>query len=275
MGTEMVLRLDSEMDPELWTETPLPEHPDSEFASSMGDRPFVVRKPGGAPVADVINVAFSGSEDLVRRSFLSAGWKNAEPLNRRSFGKAYKAFTERSGYEEAPVSQLLYQGRPPDLVFQKSLNSIAKRHHIRLWRIDVGGVEGWVGAASHDIGVIFDRKTFMLSHRIDSDLDAERQKILGDLAFADAVAGLSYIPRIVGFNALGRTDGKLAVAQLQEPVHHAEVVREQPRISFSRKMVRRVILEARQYVLRENVYYIGYLSIRKLLDRRSSSEDER
>ena len=215
VGTEMILRIDSETDPEFWTEIPLPNYPDVEFAGSLGHRPFVIRRPNGDSVPDVINLALSGSEDLVRRSFLSAGWSDAEPLNRRSFGRAYKAFTQRSGYREAPVSMLLYQGRPPDLVFQKSLNSIAKRHHVRLWRIAQDGEEAWFGAASHDISVTFDRKTFSLSHRIDSDLDAERQKIIGDLVFVESIAGVSYVPRTVDPNVLGRTDGQLAVAQLR------------------------------------------------------------
>ena len=39
------------------------------------------------------------------------------------------------------------EGRLPDLVFQKSFNTLAKRHHVRLWQVEVPGGTAWVGAA--------------------------------------------------------------------------------------------------------------------------------
>ncbi len=61
-----------------------------------------------------------------------------------------------SGYSTAPVSTLLYQDAEPTVVFQKSFNTIAKRHHIRIWRAgDFEGNEVWLGAATHDAGVGF------------------------------------------------------------------------------------------------------------------------
>jgi LssY C-terminus len=44
-------------------------------------------------------------------------------------------------YAEAPVSVLLLDGEPPQLVFEKTLNSVNKRHHLGVWQIE----ETWNG----------------------------------------------------------------------------------------------------------------------------------
>ncbi len=51
------------------------------------------------------------------------------------------------------MSTLTIGGRPPDLMFQKSLDTFAKRHHVRVWELHktYQGQEVWVAAATHDI----------------------------------------------------------------------------------------------------------------------------
>jgi hypothetical protein len=267
-GTEMVLSVGS-ADASTFAQEEFPAFTDEVLLSALAESPSAVRKPNGQVVADVVNVALLGSEDVVRQSFLAAGWSEAAPLTRRSFGRAYKAWTQRSGYAEAPVSTLHYQSREPDLVFEKSLNSIAKRHHIRLWRIIEGGSEVWLGAASHDITVTLDRQTLTLSHRIDLNLDAERQKVLADLMFAGSVAEISFADRGTVGGGMARTDSRLAVVRLQSHADHASIQSElsNTKVPVTRRVIRRVALETRQYLLRENVYYLGYLSIRRAIGR--------
>ena len=69
----------------------------------------------------------------------------------------------------SPVSALLMNERPPDLVFQKSLNTFAKRHHVRIWKLakKYNGREVWVGAATHDIATTqqSSRNEVVASHR--------------------------------------------------------------------------------------------------------------
>ncbi len=269
-GTDLILRMEAPLNREIWGDKALPEMQDPNLVTELAQLPFDIQKANGAAVPDVINIALVGSEAAVKQSFLAAGWSEAEPLNRGSFRRSYRAFAERSGYSTAPVSLLLYQVRPPDLVFQKSLNSIAKRHHVRFWRTEVEGHEVWLGAASHDVSVTFDRRSFMLSHRIDPNLDVERQKVLGDLSFVQAVASLSYAPRELEVSPAAKSDGRLAVATLQDPIviqHDEPIAPGKVRFHFFRSLTRRLALESRQYLFRENIYYLGYLSVRRMIER--------
>ena len=66
-------------------------------------------------------------------------------------------------------------------------------------------------------------------------------------------------------NAAGRTDGRLAVAKLRAPSDRPAIEYDSPntKVPTAKRFVRRTTLEARQYLLRENVYYLGYLLVRK------------
>ena len=117
------------------------------------------------------------------------GWAKAEQRSARSFSREYAAFSSMSGYRTAPVSRLYYRGMLPDLVFQKSLNTVTKRDHIRIWHYgDIDGEDVWLGAATHDSGITFRATAFQFSHRIDPALDVERATVVNDLAFAGCSA---------------------------------------------------------------------------------------
>jgi hypothetical protein len=53
----------------------------------------------------------------------------------------------------------MIDGRQPDLVFQKSLDTFAKRHHVRIWKLasTYDGREVWVCSSTHDIAVEHDK----------------------------------------------------------------------------------------------------------------------
>lgn len=40
----------------------------------------------------------------------------------------------KSGYSEAPFSLLQLEGKDPDYEYQKDLNTVAERHHFRVFR---------------------------------------------------------------------------------------------------------------------------------------------
>jgi hypothetical protein len=119
---------------------------------------------------------------------------------------------------------LLLDGKPPSLVFEKTLNTIDKRHHLRVWRMEESwnGQTIWTAAATHDIGLGFSsRKT--LIHRVDPNIDQEREKVSNDLQFAGCasvpeVVERPPVPRITQ-NATGDrlvTDGGAAVLRLRD-----------------------------------------------------------
>lgn len=264
-GTEMILRVSGET-----TE----HHPESSAASVpenlanwLTGAPEKISLQDGTPAADIINFAFRGTGAEVARAFAGSGWTTADPLNKRTFARSYGAFTSFSAYPTAPVSPLRYRGRLPEMVFQKSFNSMAKRHHIRLWEVDSPDGPVWLGAATHDISIAFDWKRLVLTHRIDPSIDRERDKVLADLNFAGCVASFARVERsalAVDSNRI-TTDGALHLIEpraCQQPVAVADSAAGRKKTPLGKAMLRRTILESRQYLLRGNGYYWAYRGLR-------------
>jgi hypothetical protein len=166
-----------------------------------------------------------GSQDELEAAFAAAGWKPADHINLKSALEELEAAARKSNYDQAPLSLLTVNGKPPDLVFQKTLNTIARRHHIRIWKqCDVlyNGRETWIAAATHDIGVGETREGTKWFHRIDPWVDREREKLGNDLMFAGVVSAYTMVnrpetPRRTG-NATGDeiiTDGNTLVLVLK------------------------------------------------------------
>ena len=133
--------------------------------------------------------------------------------------KDFLALTEDKGYSQAPASTLLLNGEEPVLVYQKQTDTIAKRHHVRIWKASAtfDGHEVWIGAATHDIAIAVLRHTQWI-HEIDPRIDLKRSKIGNDLLLAGLPAGIVWwlVPRIPlnTTNATGgevTTDGKMLV----------------------------------------------------------------
>ncbi|HYI97921.1 MAG TPA: LssY C-terminal domain-containing protein, partial [Bryobacteraceae bacterium] len=187
---------------------PESESVSSDLADWLSNQVIEVTKPGGEKAEDLINLAFEGSREELDNAFRSAGWFKAESLNTRTFARAYQSYTRQTGYSQAPVSRLLYRGADPDAVYQKSLNTISKRHHIRLWRVVNDGREFWLGAATHDVGVRMKKKTMSFTHKIDPRIDLERSKVANDLLFS----GCAEAPRFVERPGTARAgDGSKAI----------------------------------------------------------------
>ncbi len=173
--------------------------------------------------SDLTNLMFIGSRDELLAAFGEAGWFQADNIGVRSAVKAAQATIRQAGYSEAPVSLLMLEGRSPDLVMQKSLDTFAKRHHIRIWKLHpkYSGRDVWVGAATHDIATTSQRAKTKWSHRIDPHVDRERDWVETDLLFIGTATGFADIERPHSprktTNATGDvivTDGKMSVVAL-------------------------------------------------------------
>ncbi len=173
--------------------------------------------------SDPTNLMFLGTQKEVVSAFEEAGWYDADNLGIKSALKAVQATARQTGYSSAPVSALILEGRPPEMVFQRSLDTFEKRHHVRIWKLahTYNGREVWVGAATHDIATASSRAKTKWSHRIDPHIDRERDWVETDLLFAGT--GVAYVdvdrpaaPRKLE-NATGDdivTDGKMSVVEL-------------------------------------------------------------
>ena len=170
--------------------------------------------------SDLTNLLFLGTQQQIISAFDEAGWIEADNLGLGSAVKAAQATVRQTGYSSAPVSLLRLNDKPPDLVFQKSLDTFAKRHHIRVWKLSqkYQGREVWVGAATHDIATENARGGTKWTHRIDPHIDRERDWIQTDLLFAGTAIGYLDVDRPAApkkaSNATGDdivTDGKITV----------------------------------------------------------------
>ena len=122
------------------------------------------------------------------------------------------------------MSILYLDGRPPEMVFEKLNNTFSKRHHLRIWlRPDqYHGRPVWVCAATHDTGIDFSAKDRTFIHKIDSQIDMERLKVVNDLLLTGKVQSLLLVDRPNvpqhGQNATGdnlNTDAKMTVLILK------------------------------------------------------------
>jgi ankyrin repeat protein len=173
--------------------------------------------------SDVTNLMFIGTQQQIEAAFQEAGWFETDSLSIGSALKTVGATIRSSGYSQAPVSLLTVNGKPPDLVFQKALDTFAKRHHIRIWK-EPGtwnGREVWIGAATHDIDISKARANTKWGHRIDPHVDREREWIETDLLYAGTATSYALVdrPHVPKTTANGTgdvitTDGQLAIVEV-------------------------------------------------------------
>src|SRR5580698_1300325 len=159
----------------VWTGwKPLPV--DAELTKLATTAPMRTATPGNVP-SDPTNLMFLGNQNQVIAAFGEAGWFEADNLSAKSALKVAQATLRQTGYGSAPMSTLTVGGRPPDLMFQKSLDTFAKRHHVRVWDLHktYQGQEVWVAAATHDIATQNSAAGTKWTHRIDPHVDRERE----------------------------------------------------------------------------------------------------
>lgn len=188
--------------------------------------------------ADPVNVALYGTLEELRAAFAAIGWVEADKLTLSSSWRMVKAFAFNRPYPQAPFSTLFLFGRGQDIGFQKPIgDSPRKRHHVRFWGRRLENVQDidtasfwlntdvpepgahvpWVGAGTRDTGFGLTSLTFQITHATDSDTNAERDFIIGELQQANVIgpviweqAGAPLHKRVNHYI----TDGDVAVAAL-------------------------------------------------------------
>jgi len=223
--------------------------------------------------ADIVNLAFVGSRQQIEAAFHEAGWVNSDTFTRHSFLRDFYAFLNNSGYAQAPMRPFLLDGKPADMNWQKSLNSYARRDHLRIWQWPdpENSQTVWLSSSTHDTGAALSLKHHQFVHHINSDIDDERSKVIRDLTAAGCVQAVHLVPR-AGFanitqNATGdpvRTDGDLAVVELKtcQPVV-PELAYAPESANFKAgnhvfRYFRRQILTFRSDIWRANIIYGVY-----------------
>lgn len=173
---------------------------------ALDEVPGITQTTVGIP-ADPVNVAVIGTRDDLIRTMLAAKWFPADALTLKSSVKIAADTVLRRPYEHAPVSSLYLYGRKEDLAFEKPVgNDPRHRNHVRFWQAAKPNADGrpvWVGAATYDRGVGLSHTTGEVTHHIASDVDTERDRLIGDIESTGQVAESS---RVTGFHEV--RDGK-------------------------------------------------------------------
>jgi hypothetical protein len=175
---------------------------------------------------DNTNFVVVGNETKVIDAFTAAGWVKVDKSKSDAVISGLVAtFLTKDAYLTLPMSVLTLFGRPQDygLAHADPISVVMQRHHLRLWKapFQVETQELWVGAATHDIGFDRDQRNNRLTHKIDPNVDDERDFVSRSLDETGLVAKLSYVtpgqPSKEARTATGATfhsDGRVLVVHL-------------------------------------------------------------
>jgi hypothetical protein len=133
---------------------------------------------GSGRLGDPVNFVLVGSEEQVLSAFQRAGWLPVDRTPEEAAIHVLLASIGKQAYTEMPMSELYLFGRVQDYGFAraKPVEVITARHHLRIWRTTfrLGSQPIWAGAATHDIGLEPDQRNGSITHKIDPDVDKER-----------------------------------------------------------------------------------------------------
>lgn len=229
--------------------------------------PFRTVTKGSNKPSDVTNLVFLGRPDALQRAFKAAGWVKTDELTANSTFMTMKSIGGNQVYQEAPMSVLLLDERPPIFTLSKTTNTFNSRHHIRVFdpvrRFD--GTTVLTASSTQDIGIGFSSKQKTFIHIIDQYIDNERSKVVQDLQFTGCVESAEYVDRPWvpkdAYNSTGdklRTDGAAVVLKMTACEHPRSTSNKNavPPARFQR-IIRDTVLTLRNDIVRGNVAYQG------------------
>ena len=180
-------------------------------------------------LGDPVNLALDGEEAQLHAALAAAGWTRADDVTLASSWRIVTSTVTRRSYDEAPVSPLFLFGRQQDFAYQQEVEgNPARRHHVRFWRTPDGWLlpggrrVDWLAAGTFDRAVGFSLFTLQVTHKIDADIDVERDHIVSTVLAANPDAHVmilrdfstGYHSRNGGGDTI-RTDGDLPILDLR------------------------------------------------------------
>ncbi len=180
-------------------------------------------------LGDPVNLAVDGTARQIHEALTGCGWVLADDITLRSSWGIVLSSVLRRSYPAAPVSPLRLFGRQQCLAYQQEVEgNAAQRHHVRFWRCPDGWLlpgghrVQWLGAGTYDRAVGLSLFTLQVTHKIDADIDVERDYIVDSVRFHIPEVNVrvlenfstGYHSRNGGGDAI-RTDGDLPVLDLR------------------------------------------------------------
>ncbi len=188
--------------------------------------PRRVTDPDGNP-GDMVNVLLVGTQDEVLQAFSVANWVQVDKSAGTSALNAIMDSLEKKDYLTMPMSTLMLFNRPQDygLAHGEAVKVAMSRHHLRLWKspYEVDGRPLWCISSTHDIGFERDQRNNGVTHKIDPNIDNEREFVNGTLAATGLVVQRDHVtpadPLTTAKTATGgefHSDGRIAVLVLKD-----------------------------------------------------------
>jgi len=177
-------------------------------------------------LGDMVNFVIVGSEQQVQSAFEAAGWRLADKSVEEAVMNVVLVTYQKKDYLQMPMSTLYLFNRAQDFGYEQAeaYSVVASRHHFRLWKAPFtwNGQLVWVGAGTHDIGFEKDQRNGKVTHKIDPNVDGEREYISETLGRKEKIKSMNYHsppnPIYEARNATGApyfSDGRLLVIFLQ------------------------------------------------------------
>jgi hypothetical protein len=146
---------------------------------------------------DMINFLILGSEDAMQKVFTAAGWVKVDADVSGAVLHGILESISKESYLTMPMSPLYLFGRSQDYgwAHAEPIKVVASRNHLRIWKapFQVDGQTLWVGAATHDIGFERDERNNGITHKIDPDIDLERNYVDKTLTSTGLVAEVTHV----------------------------------------------------------------------------------
>jgi hypothetical protein len=180
---------------------------------------------------DMVNFLILGSEDAMQKVFTTAGWVKVDADVRGSVLHGIVESISKESYLTMPMSPLYLFGRTQDYgwAHAEPITVVASRNHLRIWKapFQVNGQTLWVGAATHDIGFERDQRNNGVTHKIDPDIDVERDYVEKTLVSTGLVVEVTHFlpehPMKEAKTATGgsfHSNGKVVVLKLTNDARH-------------------------------------------------------
>ena len=174
-----------------------PERRVAGFTAEILDQiPRRVSDKDGHP-GDMLNFVILGGEERLKQAFENGGWVLVDRTKAGAVVHGLLSTLSKEEYVEMPMSELYLYGRSQDFGYAHAdpYAVVATRHHLRLWRapMEVGGETLWLGAATHDVGFETDQRNGGVTHKIDPDIDLEREYVARTLVASGIVAQWAHV----------------------------------------------------------------------------------
>jgi hypothetical protein len=181
---------------------------------------------------DMVNFLIIGSQAAMEKVFFTAGWVKVDLDVKDTVLNGLIASMSKESYLTMPMSPLYLFGRTQDYgwAHAEPIQVVASRNHLRIWKAPfvVNGESVWVGAATHDIGFARDQRNNGLTHKIDADVDLEKNYVEKTLCSTGLVSEVSHFlpnnPVQTARTATGgnfHSNGEVLVLRLVSPAERA------------------------------------------------------